>query len=116
MTGAHTLSVADVLVVGQFALVRGYDRGLLDGEIWQVEKVTAKTATVTRKMWGTRRIELYDVIAAFDTEKDAERLRDTLAGIRGEMDRRVTAAKIAVNQSARAAIARATSKEAQDNG
>jgi len=105
MTGG---TVADVPVVGQFMLVRGYDRGLLNGEIYEVAKVTDKTVTGKSGNWRPRRHSMDDVIAAFGTEKEAERLRDTLAGIGGEMKRRISAAKVAADEAARAAIARAT--------
>jgi hypothetical protein len=101
--------VADNLQVGQWALVtKSYD-GRLRPDVVQIAALTPKL--VKWPLWGNRfrQAPRLDVIAAFAEQKDAERLRDTLAGIRGERDRRIAAAHSASAEAADMAISTALS-------
>ncbi|RSV15651.1 hypothetical protein CA235_07295 [Sphingomonas sp. ABOLF] len=92
--------------VGQFVLIKGYSDGLFHPGSHQVEQVTAKLVRYTS--FGTRQTPKADVIAAFDSRDDAEALKSKLAGIAGERDRRINAARLSALDAARAAIAAAT--------
>jgi len=97
------------VAVGQFAVIAGYGGILLPG-IRHITKVTAKMVFFER--WSTEgRAPITDILVAFDSEEDAQRLVNKLEGIRGEQNRRVIAAREAASKAANAAIASARQGE-----
>lgn len=102
-------------VVGHFAVTMGSYDGLLNPGLVKIAEVTDKLVKSLRfgRMAHTPKTS---VIAVFETQEEAERLINTLAGIRGEKNRRIQAASAAAVEQARAAIAAALSRQENPNG
>lgn len=100
----------ETLVPGCWILVKGWSDGILNPDIEEVVQVTDKL--VRFKGYGNRarQTSKAEVIAAFPSMDEAVRLKEALNGVRGERDRRVTAANDAASKAAAKLIAKATGK------
>lgn len=88
-----------VVKVGEFALVEGFG-GRFAPDVMQVTKVTEKQIEALPKGWQrTRRLSRGAVMASFPDYDSAKDAADKIGGIKGEMDRRILAAKSAAQVS-----------------
>lgn len=92
-------------VAGKWALIHGGAYGgILRPDIAQIDRVTKATFS-TRGRYNRSRVLHLDLLAQFDTEDEASKAAQALAGIKGERDRRVSAANLAAQQAGQKLLA-----------
>lgn len=91
---------------GQFVVVPGYST--FTAKVVKADAVTPKLIKSARS-WGKGfgHTDRESAFAAYDSQEEAERLVSTIAGIRGEYQRRTNAAAEAAREQMRRAIEKA---------
>lgn len=96
---------------GKWAVSRGsYGQGF-NPDVWEIAAVTEKLVKYIR--WGTQfgQVPKEDVMAVFSTKEEADLLCQSIAGIKGERDRRIRAA----NDAAEAALKKLLARQLGEN-
>jgi len=83
---------------GRYAIVPGYD-GPITPSFICIEQETPKLLKFKRYRDILGQVPKDSVMATVATVAEADRLVNTIAGIRGERDRRIQAARVAANDA-----------------
>lgn len=93
-------------VAGKWALIHGSYGGMMEPDVAQIDKVMKATFSTTGHQYYNRaRVPHTELLAQFDEREDATKAAQAIAGIKGERNRRISAANEAANQAVKKLLA-----------